>query len=84
MKLNQIDIGDIIMVADWSYSVNPTTLKMDLSYYPYLSEPYEVIKKGRFPGKSVIRDKKVFNNLHIKSVRDGHEYYIKAKFVNKI
>lgn len=90
MKLNQIDIGDIVNVHDWSYSVNPITLKIDLSYYRHHwqipPEPYEVVRKGRFPGKraSNYTNKKVFNNLHIKSVRDGHEYYVKSRFVNKI
>jgi len=90
MKLNQVNVGDIVRVNDWSYSVNPTSLKMDLSYYPYLwqapPEPYEVVGKGRFPGEraSGYSNKKVFNNLRIKSARNGNEYYVKSQFVSKI
>lgn len=93
MKLENVKIGDLVAVSDWSYSVNPETERSDLSHLK-LENKYEVVDVARgsrrFPGKSFTQNLKTgqplirFNNVRIKNVENGNEFYIKSRFLVKL
>lgn len=85
MLIDKVKVGDIVYVVDWSYTVSiDKTDRMYLGYNAFGDEPHIVVAKGKFPGDGNSKRSLKYNNIHLKNIKSGDEFYIQSRFIRKM